>query len=225
MAKIKTKSSLQQLRALRAGSLMLLGLMVVFQYQNCAPASTSSSSSSSSPVSIIDKNDTQGLDVSFAQKSVTIQSSTEMVNLDGICSSQQDGSVFQWQLKDTSGAVLDSGMITCQSGAFKVQINPTQALSCDQTYQVSAQLGTGQAGEVILTRKCEASATTAVSKVQKSLSSDLIQSAIQQASAGGTNGCVTEKRDGAGSGCTIACYNDSGIETHRQLLPASACEL
>ena len=236
MSNIKARSSLRRLRALRAGSLMLLGLMVVFQYQNCAPAGNGTSANGSatgSPVSIIDKNDVQGLDVSFAQKQVTIQSSTETVDLDGICSSQQDGSVFQWKLTDSSSSQLDSGMITCKSGSFKVEINPTQALNCDQQYQVSAQLGLGQAGEVILTRKCQAAATMAVSSMQRTLASDTVQKVIQRhianASVNATNAssaaCVTEKRIGEGSGCAIACYSAAGVEAVREQLPTSACDL
>ena len=236
MSNIKARSSLRRLRALRAGSLMLLGLIVVFQYQNCAPAGSGSSGSGAtlgSPVTIIDKNDIQGLDVSFAQKQVTIQSSTETVDLDGICSSQQDGSVFQWKLTDASNSRLDSGMITCKSGSFKVEINPTQALNCDQQYQVSAQLGLGQAGEVILTRKCQAAATMAVSQMQRSLASDSVQKAIQRQLATVSDpppgepgaACVTEKRAGEGSGCAIACYSNAGVEAVREQLPASSCDL
>ena len=217
--------SLLRMRAMRVTSLMVLGMIVLLQYQNCAPAGGSSASSAdaSTPVSIIDQNN-QGFDVSFVQKHVTIQSSAQTVSLDGACSLEQDGAVFQWQLKSADASVLGTGSASCQAGKFVVAIAPTQSLDCDQPYQVSAQIGTGQAGEVLLTRKCEATSTGAVSTNQKSLASDSLQRSIETQSIAGSK-CVVETRTDSGSGCSIACYDVSGVELKREALPTSACDL
>ena len=207
---------------MRVTSFIALGFVVILQYQNCAKAGGTSSADLSSPVSIIDKNN-QGYDVSFQQTAVTIQSSVKTVDLNGACSTEQEGTIFQWQLKGADQSVLDTGSASCQSGAFVVAIAPTQSLDCDQPYQVTAQMGTGQSGEVLLTRSCAAQTSAAVNLNQKSLVSDSLLAQIDQSSTGAAR-CFTEKREGSGSGCSVVCYSSVGVELQRESIPTSSCD-
>ncbi len=151
-------------------SIGLLGLLMLLSHQNCAPSSMSEESGSpggvttgnpsqaTSPVTIIDDSKSQA-GLSFKISEVQITERTDVVPLEGICSTGQDGATFGWQLKEinsdgSSGASILSGSTTCSSGLFQVSVPATTNLGCGQRFKVSARLGFGSPAEVTVSKVC-----------------------------------------------------------------------
>jgi hypothetical protein len=132
---------------------------MLFQYQNCAPASGARNLSSSNNdegvvTTIDDVNASTG--VAFTQSKVQVPSSDQPTLINGACASNQGGAVLGWKVHDADGNMMESGYSVCEKGKFQVQMAPANDLECDQAYQVSAQLAAGQSGHVELSRDCSA---------------------------------------------------------------------
>jgi hypothetical protein len=138
------------------GSLGTLGFIMLFQYQNCAPATgardLSTSSDNGLVTTIDDVNASTGL--AFVQSKVQVASSDQPTLIDGACASNQSGAVLGWKVHDADGNMMESGYSVCDQGKFQVEMAPANQLECDQPYDVSARLGSGQSGHVELSRDC-----------------------------------------------------------------------
>ncbi len=140
------------------GTIGFLGLMMLFQYQNCAPAqgvraTRAYSVSDGGLVSTIDDvNVSTG--VAFLQDKVQVQSSAEPTVIEGECSSLQEGAVLGWKVRDEQGHTRQTGYANCEQGHFAVEMAPANELECDQSYEVSAQLAAGVGGRVEVQRDC-----------------------------------------------------------------------
>ena len=147
----------------------LLTVLVLLNYQNCAPlpkgaASADSPSATgdsltpvnngSAPVTTID-DVLANSKVSFVKSSLVLDPDANAVDLAGVCSESQDGATLRWDLMlGGDGAILDHGFVGCAKAAFTVSLSNLQNLSCGQLYIVRAQLGPQGAGEVSLVRDC-----------------------------------------------------------------------
>ena len=143
-----------------------LGFLMLFQYQNCAPAAGGSRSLSSSNdngvVTTIDNvNLTTG--VAFTQSKVQVASSDQPTVIDGDCATAQEGAVLGWNVHDADGRMRESGYAQCEQGHFQVEMAPANELECDQTYDVSAQLASGSGGHVEVSRDCSVASNTSAS--------------------------------------------------------------
>lgn len=144
------------------GSLGAIGFLMLFQYQNCAPAagihsrSLASASSEDGIVTTIDDvNATTGL--AFSQSKVQVPPSDSPTVIEGACSQHQGGAVLGWNVRDSDGNMTQSGYSVCDKGQFQVTMAPANQLDCDQSYEVRAQLSKGQVGTVEVSRDCSSS--------------------------------------------------------------------
>jgi len=125
-----------------------------------APGSvtTGSPSQTTTPVTIIDDSKSQA-GLSFKISEVQITEQTDVVPLDGFCSTGQDGASFGWQLKEINadgsvGVSILSGSTICSVGSFRVSVPTDTGLGCGQQFKVSARLGFGTPAEAIVTKTC-----------------------------------------------------------------------
>ena len=144
----------------------VLGLMMLVSHQNCAPSDRISAISaqagvgaeSGNPVSIIDESKSiAGLRFPYGE--IELAGSAGVVHLQGDCPKNQDGAILAWRLIELrddggQGAIVEQGRATCSEEHFVIQASAS-ALVCDRHYRAHAQLGFGQAGEVILHKPCQ----------------------------------------------------------------------
>jgi hypothetical protein len=209
-------------------SIGILGLLMLFSHQNCAPTGHSvanaangaglvgAPSAPDAPVSIIDESKS-AMHVSFSAKAVEIHAQANEVQLDGLCGVNQEGSVLAWHANainsdGSEGSEFARGFADCSAGVFKVQLSPTQDLACDQKYQVTARLGLGAAGEVVLTRRCAAANIADGTSFKAAV-----------VPAGTDASCVLEKS--SPSSCSVVCYSEDGVVRGEKSLDANSCSI
>jgi hypothetical protein len=125
-------------------------------YQNCAPAPMQGQDSafSDGPVGVINPVTTEGA-VAFVEKSVAVAPQAQSVLLDGMCREDQIGAVLHWELRSRDGEVLTDGLANCTEEGFQVEIAPMQALDCESSYAVIAQLGVSESAPLAISRRCQ----------------------------------------------------------------------
>lgn len=150
-------------RKLRSvGTLGALGLLMLFHYQNCAPANGVqglhiSSSDDGLVTTIDDVNMATG--VAFLQSKVQVSASDHPTVIEGECSSLQEGAVLGWKVRDDEGRMRETGYSQCEQGHFQVEMAPANELECDKSYEVSARLAAGVEGRVEVERDCSSLAS------------------------------------------------------------------
>ena len=158
------------------GSIGLLGLLMLFSHQNCAPSNLSAtqnnavspginqSPDSAQPVTVIDDSKSQA-GVSFQFQELEISAQANDLDLAGQCSRFQDGATLGWKINQISdsgvvGSEVVSGHAGCAEGSFHVAVQSIQSqLPCGHRYQLRAQLGLGQPGVAVISRQCASSAS------------------------------------------------------------------
>lgn len=138
------------------------GLILLFQYQNCAPpAGTAQSYAGDSmagdeqfgaEVDVIDQIN-EG-DLTFMQKSVAVRAEVESLELDGRCDLAQSGATLRWELRDANNQELGEGYVQCEDGGFRIAVAPVQELECGASYSLIAQLGVEESEAVQIERAC-----------------------------------------------------------------------
>lgn len=139
------------------GTFAFLGAVLMFKYQNCAPPKEleeiARKAEEPLPVSVID--DVKSLTkLSFHESQLELQPDSEVVEAEGACDESQTGARLRWALVDGEGNELKMGFASCDSQRFVVDFASAQDLECGRMYQVRAQLGAGQPGELPLVRHC-----------------------------------------------------------------------
>jgi hypothetical protein len=136
------------------GVLGAVGVLMLTQFQNCAPApgGASGAAEQSSPVGVINPvNGTSALRFQFEKVQVTdkVQSAV----LDGECERIAEGTIVGWDVQDESGS-KSGGTVQCDRGRFQVEIDPKQELECGKVYEVSARLADGTEGRTEVEMVC-----------------------------------------------------------------------
>jgi hypothetical protein len=169
---VRIKAKVNWARRRWFGGLGMMGLLMLFSHQNCAPvgnsasgpsigsstSSASSSTSDSQPITITDGS-TATLTVSFAQPQVQLDVKSGQASVQGICSVQQEGSVLDWKVQPIGadgsfGTELLQGNATCTGGQFEVQLTDLTRLTCGDDYELTAQFGFVVPGQTVLTNPC-----------------------------------------------------------------------
>jgi hypothetical protein len=192
--------------------LMVSGLVLIFKYQNCAPAPVGEEQIAANVeepgrVGVINEVKS-GAVVSFAQKSVEIHTATEAVVLEGVCPAGQDDAVLGWAIHESSsGAEFARGFAKCEGQRFAIELAPTQEMVCGLEYVVSAQLGLAQGGELRVSRRCTANSVAAAPALKALVNDD-----------GAT--CQIEHQ---ANSCAAVCYSAEGIVESKRNLDLTQC--
>ncbi len=140
------------MRALVGLCLAALGFVMVFQFQNCAPAPGGAASDDSSPVHAINPvNGSSAL--RFAYEKVQVTDASESTVLEGECDRIAEGTVVDWDVQEGQTGVT-AGSVACDRGRFQVEIAPDRELECGKTYDVSARLDDGTEGRTQVEKVC-----------------------------------------------------------------------
>lgn len=139
------------------GSVGALGFLMLFQYQNCAPANRGVASFSTAGedqlvTTIDDVNETTG--VSFAYSKVQVSENSQPTVVEGECDQRQDGAVLGWKMRDENNRAIEDGLSVCEGGKFQVETVPASELECDKSYHLTARLAAGTQGHVEIQRHC-----------------------------------------------------------------------
>jgi hypothetical protein len=93
--------------------------------------------------------------VSFKQKELLLHPNLDQLEVAGECSLKQDGARMKWKILDgVSGEQVAEGFTECLSGEFRVELALLKGLDCDRSYRVTARLGLGHEGEILISRRC-----------------------------------------------------------------------
>lgn len=117
-----------------------LGLLVLFKFQNCAPAAKfagAPGAASPGTVKIVDGTYQQS-PVEFLAPSQTVSTASTVVK--GVCLGVADGTLVNWAAipAQNPNQVINSGQVQCESGAFTVTLNDLAFSSCADQVEIRA---------------------------------------------------------------------------------------
>jgi len=127
-------------------------LLILTQYQNCAPQQqVKSTTFSDSEVRIID--DWSNQKIALLDSRVELQTSATEVNIDGLCK-RTDKSSLSWKLNNQSDQTLEQGLSPCEMGGFRMVLDRVESLTCGEDYLLEVEHPSGEVGSLWLSRKC-----------------------------------------------------------------------
>lgn len=153
--------SLNYRRWMATGSIFLLMLITIGEFQNCAPAGPASSGSSTSGGEVRIVDDWMQSKVNFVEASVELETNDAQAVVAGFCDRKAVDSPMNWVFYDagSNSNVLSEGQVFCQSGSFQIELPDVQQLDCDVDYRLLAESENGDQDLIFLRRKCDASLT------------------------------------------------------------------
>lgn len=144
-------------RNLRTYCLLATLGLALFQYQNCAPLNTQAvldDQTNSGRVGIIDNFD-KTTQIKFVESEVVVPGDLDDVQIDGLCSSQQDGAVLVWRVVNENNEIVTSGNSTCDLSGFRVYLSQVNQLPCGKSHSLKAQFGFDKGDQVLIVRDCQ----------------------------------------------------------------------
>ncbi|MES2963758.1 MAG: hypothetical protein V4760_07685 [Bdellovibrionota bacterium] len=129
-----------------------LGLFILFQHQNCAPAPGGAMADDSSPVGVINPVNQTSSSLRFTQDKVQTDDTVQSAVLDGECDRIAEGTVVGWDVQDGASS-FSGGYVSCDRGRFQVEI-ANRELECGKVYEVSARLEDGTEGRAQVEMVC-----------------------------------------------------------------------
>jgi hypothetical protein len=150
-----------------------LSLVIVVNYQNCAPSkmgaadgapNTGVNATANSSVVLADPNAPQQVTiiddiradtkVSFVQTSALVAPLPSTTSLNGICSQKETGATLRWTLTDDiSQEAIGDGFAGCDRGGFQIDA-PANLMTCGKSYHILAQFGVDPGAEMQLQMPC-----------------------------------------------------------------------
>jgi hypothetical protein len=137
-------------------------LLVIFKFQNCAPApemlnASSVGGDSESQVRIVDRWSEQK--VAFLSPAHAVAPEEQSLSLQGLCVGSEKGQLIEFQviLIEDSPHVVANGTVECVMGGFELPISDLKLKSCNERLQVrAARLGENENyAETILQLDCK----------------------------------------------------------------------
>ncbi len=143
-------------KKLRVLSVLLILGFALFQYQNCAPVQSTTFIDVVDPnrVGIIDDFD-RHTQLKFVSSEVIVPSNVSTVQVEGLCSSNQDGSVLSWRVINEENEVVSSGHSTCDLSGFRVYLSQVNQLACGKSHSLKAQFGFDEGDQIPIVRDCQ----------------------------------------------------------------------
>lgn len=135
--------------------LSILGF-AIFHFQNCAPVQSATfiDSIDSEHVGIIDNFD-RNTQLKFVEAEVIVPENASDVQVDGLCSSSQDGSVLSWRVINENNEIVSAGNSTCDLSGFRVYLSQVNQLPCGKSHSLKAQFGFDKGDQILIVRDCQ----------------------------------------------------------------------
>lgn len=178
-------------------SVTVLTAVVLFYFQNCAPAGQLASDSDplNPEVRIVDEwNKSQ---IQFAQDSVQVHDEALQVAVGGLCNREHNNEKISWALwGDEASAPLLLGGSLCKSGQFAFNILDLGTVVCGIPYRLVVEGEWGAVARATFEKRCQP------------LASEII--AAPESSPVGTE-CTVEYVPAGASTCSQVCYRASQV--------------
>lgn len=183
-------------------SLSCLSLLVLFHFQNCAPAKpTSDNSSQQSGADARLIEDFNKVEIQFATPEVQLQDAVPAADVSGLCNRSHNGAKLKWTIWASAGTPLLKGEAVCGSGQFNLNIAGLDQMVCGVGHQLVVEGDWGGSAFTHLLRRCEP------------LASEPAPQGMQQSQPPGTS-CALEyvpSDDAQQSPCSMACYRQGQL--------------
>jgi hypothetical protein len=188
-------------------SIAVLSFLLLFEFQNCAPATSpgaSATSGDSTNVRIVD--DLNKVELQFALSSVQVRDDAAVADVGGLCNRQRDGAALKWTVWVSAGQALLSGEASCDNGQFDLHMTGLDQMVCGVDHQLVVEGDWGGSASVEIQRRCEPLASEVISP--------------PAGLPGGTE-CALEyvPADGLQNSCTQACYRLGQLVSQIPLAP------
>ena len=138
-------------------SFSLLNALLLFQFQNCAPANlpAAQASNGDGDVRIIDEFNKS--EIQFPTDETEIHDEAISANLDGLCSRRHSGAKLRWALHGdhSDGHPLLTGESSCQSGQFFVEMLNLNDVECGVHHLLVVEGEWGGMAVTRFTKRCE----------------------------------------------------------------------
>lgn len=176
-----------------------LTTLLLFQFQNCAPAGPSTSAAASDgSVRLVDNlSQTQ---LAFVSPETEVQDEVQATDISGLCTSDHEGAKLTWAISadDQGGNILLSGSAVCHDGQFALDVQRLDALVCGVDHLVTVTGDWGGSASARVSRRCQP------------LASQMI--AAPADSPPGTSCALEYTPDTeAGDSCLQVCYRDNKV--------------
>jgi hypothetical protein len=131
--------------------------LILLQFQNCGPASTTSQASGTTSGDVHLVDDYSKAEIQFVSEDVQIHDEAEQAAVDGLCNRSRSGAQLSWALVNEGEATrpLLSGNSLCQSGQFHVQVPELLNLVCGVSHLVVVEGDWGGSTFTHLIRRCQ----------------------------------------------------------------------
>lgn len=134
-------------------SLFLLPVLL-FHFQNCAPAGQTSASGSSGARLIEDLNKSQ---IQFISSDAEIQDDAAAADISGLCNRDHNGAELHWKVSAGASATerMASGTVSCDHGQFAVTLDQLDQYVCGVSHLLVVEGDWGASTFSHFSRRCQ----------------------------------------------------------------------
>ena len=138
------------------GGIAIAMIVILSQFQNCAPVGTEVQSSSGDSPEMRVIEDWSTPKVNIINKVVQALASENTVDVEGFCDRHLDShEPMRWQISvPQAGEAIMAGAVGCEGGGFRVQISELNQLRCGTVYSFEVSTLNGETDQAVLIRKC-----------------------------------------------------------------------
>lgn len=170
--------------------------LILTQFQNCAPPSSSGTTAASGGEERI-VDDWNKTEIQFASPEVQVHDEAVVAGIDGMCTRQHNGASLRWAVwtGDRSGAPIMGGASSCKSGRFEVKVEQLPDMVCGVKHLLVVEGDWGGSTFTHIVRRCQPLATESVAAPESSPAGTVCSLEYSPASEAGAN-------------CMQVCYRD-----------------
>lgn len=131
-----------------------LTFVILFHFQNCAPAKPMSVSEKSSPgARLVDEYNKA--EIQFVANEVQLREDVSSGEVTGLCSRAHNGATLRWALWATSGEIVARGESRCGAGGFAIRLQNLQPLICGVGYKLAIEGDWGGSASTTFAQRCQ----------------------------------------------------------------------
>jgi hypothetical protein len=129
--------------------------VLLFQFQNCAPAGGGPVSENSSDVRLIE--DLNKAQLQFVSPEIDVRDDVASADLSGLCNRDHNGASLRWAIwaSSESSLPLMSGLSLCRSGEFSISLKQLEQMVCGIKHLVVVEGDWGGSTFSHVLRRCQ----------------------------------------------------------------------
>lgn len=191
-------------------SILILSSVVLFQFQNCAPATSPSSSSSggSNQVHLIE--DFNKAQIQFASNEIQLHDDVAQADVTGLCNRDHNGAPLRWTVWGGANGPMLSGDSICQNGQFLAHLTGLNQVVCGVSHQLVIEGDWGASAYTKFSVRCQPVAS---------------ESTPAPANSPFGTQCELEYQPGSDPSCTQVCYRQQQVVSLQPVESSSCSQL